>query len=83
MAVERLNDMNTTGVTLLNRCLTELKLECVCCKSSELIKEIENYVLDWTKERCSVCQEVILKDLSYIQNCNGIQHLGCYWDKGD
>lgn len=82
--------MNIKGITLLQKSLSELK-DCLediggcdhsvglcCCTLKYLIEDIEKYTTDWATEKCTVCSNTILRDESYIQNCDGIQHLSCY-----
>ena len=82
--------MDTKGLRLLQSSLIELQtyvegiggcdhsVNIYCCKLNDLIEDIKKYTINWATQKCPICDNVILRDESYIQNCDGIQHLNCY-----
>lgn len=82
--------MNKQGFQILKELLEEVKLEIkeigpcdhsvgICiCELYNLVNKADQYIIDICTQKCSICKNVILLDESYIQNCDGVQHLNCY-----
>ncbi len=82
--------MDNRGLILLRNLLGELRTtikeigscdhsvgHCVC-DLIHLADETDQYIIDICTQKCPICDEIILLDESYIQNCDGVQHLDCY-----
>lgn len=74
--------MENKGIRLLIDCLDKLSTKCACvtCTKSnnDLIGLIKVYLQEVITTKCTICNITILMDESYIQNCDGMQHIQCY-----
>ena len=58
--------------------LCEYDINICICKLANLIDISEAYLSEQYNQKCTICNETILRDESYIQNCDGVQHIDCY-----
>jgi len=84
--------MDNKGISLLQKLLVEVKQEIIdiggcdhsvyicCCHLKYLVEDTDKYLLNLLIQKCSICKKVILLDQSYIQNCDGVQHVDCYFN---
>ena len=80
--------MDNKGLSLLKELLDETKLTVIkigpcdinicICGLKDLIERVDKYITDTCTQKCTLCENTILLDESYIQNCDGVQHVNCY-----
>lgn len=72
--------MDNKGLALLNRLMLVVdKLDSgLELDVPELREQVLDYVVEQCTRKCAICAVTILNDESYIQNCDGVQHIRCY-----